>query len=315
MATDRRDEANARLQLVVMAAGMGARFGGLKQLVEVGPAGELLLDYAVHDAGRAGVTRLVFVVRPEMREAFEAAVAARYAARAEVRIAEQRLDDVPAGFGPVPPRGKPWGTGHAVLAVRMVVDAPFLVVNADDFYGPQGFSRLAGVLSRPPAAWPTAWGLVAYRLGRTLSAHGAVARGVCEVDADGWLVDIVEHTEVQADPAGLAGRDRHGVRRRLAGDEPVSMNLWGFRPNLFPWLEDRFARFLAARGADPQAEFYLPEAIAGMVHDGVARVRVVPTDEAWLGVTYPPDRDEVRRRLAALAAGGAYPVPLWSGGA
>ena len=298
-------------ELVVMAAGIGSRFGGLKQLEPVGPAGETLLDFAVYDAWRAGVRCAVFVVRPELEAAFHERLGSRYARRLDVAYAHQRLDAVPVGVAVPAGRSKPWGTGHAVLAAAGLIEAPFIVINADDFYGPDGFAQLVDFLSAPVGSGPERYAMIGYRLRHTLSAHGTVARGVCEVTPEGRLVAILEPERVTVEGSAIVGTERAGTPRRFTGDEPASMNLWGFRPSLFVHLERRFARFAAEHGAEEGAEFSLPGTVSALVREGLAEVRVLTTEWPWFGLTHRDDVPEVRRRLAELVARGDYPSPLW----
>lgn len=299
------------VDLVVMAAGAGSRFGGLKQLVPVGPGGETLTDYAVYDAWRAGIRRAVFVVRPEMEREFHETLGRRYAARLEVVYAHQEDRDVPAGAAATPLRSKPWGTGHAVRAARRLVSRPFVVINADDWYGADGFGKLAAFLAGPAPGGAARWALVAFRLAKTLSEHGAVARGVCETAPDGRLRSVTEHTGIRRGPGGLLGSGPGGAVRHFTGDEPVSLNLWGFTPALFPELERGFGSFLAEHGGDPKAEFYLPAAVDAALRVGRAEVAVLPTEEEWFGVTYREDLPRVRAAVAARVSAGLYPSPLW----
>lgn len=284
-----------------MAAGMGSRFGGAKQVAPVGPGGELVLDYSVWDAARAGVERVVFVIRRDMEEKFHARHGRRYTDRLDVAYAFQELDDLPAG------RTKPWGTAHAVLAARAAIGGPFMVVNADDFYGTQAFARMADFLRGETGDYA----MIGYELGKTLSPHGRVARGVCEVNPDGTLRAVVEHTAIEPADGGARALEPGGGEVRFTGREPVSMNFWGFRPDLFPRLEERFARFLAERGGDPAAELYIPSVIDELIREGRARVQVLPTSDRWFGMTYPEDRDEVAARIRELVARGDYPEELW----
>jgi hypothetical protein len=300
------------LDLVVMAAGIGSRFGGLKQAEPVGSHGEMLLEYSVFDALAAGVDRVVFVIRREIEREFRERVGRRLERRAEVVYAHQELDGLPAGFRPPPGRDKPWGTGHALVAAAPQVRGPFLVVNADDFYGSEGFRLLAAFLAEPTSEPPGRYAMVAYRLGATLSEHGEVSRGVCAVSAGGNLEQIVEHTRVGWRSGGALAGSAAGTERPLSGSEPVSVNFWGFRPSLFPHLEVRFVRFLRRRGMDPGAEFYLPTAVGELISEGLATVRVLPTSAAWLGVTYREDLPGVARRIRELTVEGEYPEPLWS---
>lgn len=302
------------VDLVVMAAGAGSRFGGLKQLVPVGPGDETLTDFAVYDAWRAGVRRAVFVVRREREREFHEILGRKYEARLEVAYAHQEVADVPAGFAAPKERTKPWGTGHALRAARSRVTNPFLVINADDWYGADGFSKLTAFLSEPARPGPARHALVAFRLRHTLSGHGTVARGVCTVSPDGRLLGVTEHTDLRAEAGGIVGTGPGGAERRLTGDEPVSLNLWGFRPAVFDELESGFQGFLAARGSDPKAEFYLPEAVDAALKAGRAEVSVLPTEEEWFGVTYREDLPRVRAAVAARIEAGLYPSPLWKPG-
>jgi hypothetical protein len=294
-----------------MAAGIGSRYGGLKQLEPVGPNGEALLDYAVFDAVRAGVERVIVVLRRELEREFHDTRGRRYTRRAEVVYAFQELTDLPDGFAIPAGRVKPWGTGHAVLAARAAIKAPFIVINADDWYGPEGFELLCTFLSRPAQTPPERYAMVGYRLRNTLSEHGSVARGVCATDANGFLVGIQEHEKIERRGDGaLVNRGADGRERGLSGDELVSMNLWGFRPGVMQHLEERLRVFLAARGADPGAEFFLPAAISDMIGDGIAIVKVLATNWPWFGLTHREDAEGVRKRLLALVENGTYPARL-----
>jgi len=298
-------------ELLVMAAGVGSRFGGQKQLEPVGPAGETLVEYSIFDALRAGVRRVVFVVRRDMEAEFHALVGSRFARRVEVAYAIQELDLVPSWFAVPPGRRKPWGTAHAVLAARRDVRAPFLVVNADDFYGAAGYGLAAAFLRDAPPGPREEWAMVAYALANTLSRHGTVSRSVCEIGPGGRLVEILERTALVPCPGG-AREDSPGAGGRVfPGSTPVSMNFWAFRPGLFAHLEDRFERFLRARGADPAAELFLPSVVQELVSEGTATVTVLESPDPWLGMTYREDRERVAADLAALVAAGVYPDPLW----
>jgi hypothetical protein len=293
------------LTLVVLAAGMGSRYGGLKQVDPMGPAGETVLDYSVHDAVRAGFDRVLFIIRRDFEAEFKATVGVRFSGRVRVDYAFQALDALPAGFAVPAGRVKPWGTGHAVWCAREALDGPFAVVNADDFYGAASFRVLAGFLRAAPV--PAAGGvpdyaMVGFALANTLSEHGAVSRGVCTVAADGRLRGIEEHTGILAAEVGAG--------RRYAGDTVVSMNCWGFTAAFLPQLEARWRAFLAVNGASEKTEFYLPFAVNELLAAGEAGVRVLPTADAWFGVTYREDKPRVQAAIAALIAEGRYPSPL-----
>ena len=298
------------MSLLVLAAGLGSRYGGLKQLDPVGPAGETLLDYAVFDAVRAGFGRVVFVIRGEFAAEFREKIGARYAGRVAVDYVFQSLAALPPGFSPPTGREKPWGTGHAVWCAREALPDNFAVINADDFYGAEAFQKLGEFLEkseisglnaqvRPPAAFA----LAGYRLANTLSEHGAVSRGICDVGEDKRLRSITEQANLT--PADV------GAGRKFSGGETVSMNCWGFTPALFPSLDEQLAEFLRAQGGNAKAEFYLPTAVSAMIARDEAQVRVLPTAGVWFGVTYREDKPRVQAALAGLVRDGEYPDKLF----
>lgn len=293
--------------LVVLAAGIGSRYGGLKQMDPVGPAGEFLLDYAVYDARRAGFSRVVFVIRRDIEAPFRAAMGARIEREIAVSYVFQSLDTLPAGYTPPPGRAKPWGTGQAVLCCAGTVHEPFAVINADDYYGPHSYAALAGFLEQT-AAEPDRHAMVGFRLSNTVSEHGSVSRGICDVRS-GLLDRIVETTGIERRGQAIAAGTT-----QLTGNEQVSMNCWGFKPSLFADLDSAFLAFLRGSVNDAKAEFYLPAAVDGMIRAGRARVDVLPTPDSWFGVTNPADRAAVVARIAALVRDGTYPAPLWTGG-
>jgi choline kinase len=286
--------------LLVLAAGMGSRYGGLKQLDPMGPDGQTVMDYSVHDALLAGFSRVVFVIRRDFEKDFRAQVGSRYERRAEISYAFQATDDLPAPFTPPAEREKPWGTGHAVWCARHLLDGPFAMINADDFYGRQAFADLAADLARPRAGTIPEYAMVAYQLGKTLSDHGSVSRGICQVDPAGFLIAVTEHTKIVpvADAAQDQADPEHPIP--LALEAPVSMNLWGFTPDFLPLLEEQLISFLQARRAEPKSEFYVPSVVDSLVKSGQARVRVISTTSPWFGVTYPEDKPIVQRAISAL---------------
>lgn len=299
------------LTLVVLAAGMGSRYGGLKQIDPMGPAGETVLDYTVFDAMRAGFGRVVFVIRRDFEAEFRAAIGARFAGRGVVvDYVFQALEALPAGHVLPAGRIKPWGTGHAVWCAREALDGPFAVVNADDFYGAQAFARLAEFLRAADAARTAGaaatpeFAMVGFRLANTLSEHGAVSRGVCSVGAAGVLAGIEEHTGILAAEVGNAPGCKY------KSDTTVSMNCWGFTAAFLSRLDARWRAFLAAHSTSEKTEFYLPFAVNELLAAGEARVRVLPTGDSWFGVTYREDKPRVQAAFAALVAAGAYPSPL-----
>lgn len=291
--------------LVILAAGVGSRYGGPKQLEPVGPAGATLLDYSIYDARRAGFAKVVVVTRPELAAAF---------ARIDATVAIQRLEDLPAGMTLPPARTKPWGTGHAVLAAASAVGDPFAVVNADDFYGRDAFARAAEFLDTGHGGEaPESFAIIAYPLRDTLSATGGVNRAVCRADGDGWLETVEEVVDIRRLEDGTyEGTDAHGRPVRLSRDALVSMNLWAFRPTVFTVLRRGFAEFLRQAGGRGQGEFLISHAIRDAVRRGEARVRLLSTRARWLGVTYPDDRPRVAAALRQLVAAGEYPERLWT---
>lgn len=293
--------------LLVLAAGMGSRYGGLKQLDPVGPGGETLLDYSVHDALRAGFGRVVFLIRRDIEEEFRAKVGARYAGKMAVDYAFQQIDELPGGFTPPAGRTKPWGTSHAIWCARGVIGTPFAAINADDFYGADAFRQISQFLSSVEAsAQPAPFAMAGYRLDKTLSEHGTVARGICDVGPDGLLHCVDELTDIARDASG----DIRSGDRVLTGDSPVSMNFWGFTPAIFPLLEKEIGHFLRASATSEKAECYIPTTVAALVASGEATVRVLPTDALWFGVTYREDRPRVVESLRELVAAGVYPEKL-----
>ena len=288
--------------LLVLAAGMGSRYGGLKQVDPVGPHGEFILDYSVYDALRAGFRKIVFVIRREMEAAFRETIARRLPREIEIVYAFQELDLLPQGFSVPEGRKKPWGTGHAVWVARECVRQPMLVINADDFYGAAAYQTAADCFASPTKSSDAEYFMVGYRLRKTVSPHGPVARGVCRADAEGFLVDVTEVTGIAVDAAGkISAPGKDGRPQNFTGEEIVSMNLWGFTPSLFDRLEGLFRQFLAAEGSIATAEFYLPAAVAAMVREKRVRVKVLTTAAAGMGRgDLRQDKPVVMERLAGV---------------
>jgi NDP-sugar pyrophosphorylase family protein len=291
--------------LLILAAGMGSRYGGLKQIDPVGPSGQTIMDYSIYDAARAGFGKVVFVIRRSFAEVFQREIGARAARRLPVEYSYQELDMVPSWFAVPPERQKPWGTGHAILVSRPFIDEPFAAINADDFYGRDGFEQMARHLEQATADFA----MVGYVLRATLSEHGAVARGVCDIDGDGYLRTVVEHLKIEGQANGAVDRRPDGDRP-LTGDELVSMNLWGFTPALFDHLESAFTEFLRAEGTLPRSELLLPSLIDRLIKEGQARVKVLRSPGSWFGVTYPEDKPRVMENIRTLIAQGLYPASL-----
>ncbi len=278
----------------------------------VGPGGEAVLDYAVFDAKRAGFSKVIFVIRKEIEQDFRQLFGRRFAMHVNVDYAFQALDMVPTGCYVPPGRQKPWGTGHAVLCAAPALDRPFAVINADDFYGAESFRLLARFLTQSAPANPNLFAMVGFQLDRTLSEHGTVARGLCQVDAEGHLNSVEELTGIERQPSGVRNMEPDGSYRNLTGREIVSLNCWGFSMGLFDGLRRQFGEFLTHNEASLKAEFYLPTAVNALIHEGRARVKVLPTPCHWFGVTYREDRPVVMESIRGLIRAGEYPERLWS---
>lgn len=296
--------------LVILAAGMGSRFGGLKQVQPVGPAGELIIEYSIYDALRAGFDRLVLVIRKDIEADFRASIGRRLESRVDVEYVFQEIQsNLPGGQVP-PARTKPWGTGHAVLVAREAVRRPFAVINADDFYGASGYAALAAHFDKADATRAD-YAMVGYPLKQTLSEFGTVSRGLCATDNLGRLQGITEITKIAKTIAGGIYPGPDGADRLLTGQEIVSMNFWGFTPAVFPQLEQLFADFLQRVAGDPKAEFYLPTAISTLNESRAANVTLLQSTDAWFGITYREDLAASQAAVRALVAAGKYPSPLW----
>lgn len=299
--------------LMVLAAGMGSRYGGIKQIEAVGPKGEIILEYSVYDAIRAGFGKVVFVIRRDIEQDFTKHVLPRFAGKIETACVFQDLTDLPEGYSVPAGRAKPWGTGHAVLRGRAEVHTPFAVINADDFYGAQGFEVMARqLMATNPAAVPAEFCMVAYHLQKTVSEHGSVSRGLCHMDAAGYLTDVVEHTKISCTQGRIRSELPDGSFLDCTGRELVSMNLFGFTPAIFPVLETQFKAFLDKQGHDPKAELYIPFVANEMIQKKQARLKVLDSAATWYGITYREDLPMVRAGLEQLTAGGHYPRGLWA---
>ena len=299
------------ISLVVLAAGMGSRYGGLKQMEPVGPNGELLIEYSIYDALAAGIRRLVFVIQKDQESSFRDLLAEKLEDRCDVSYVHQELSDLPPGAILPPERDKPWGTGHAVLSCRDVVCGPFAVVNADDFYGRDSYAQLAGFLGSTSDSSDEV-ALVGFDLKKTLTTHGTVSRGVCSVDENGFLVKIDERTKVGWREDLLVYWDGDGNPHELPGDSVASMNMWAFPKHFMRELAGKFAEFLKATSTDPvRDEFFLPGAVGDLMAESCTRVRVLPTAEEWMGVTYREDIPRVREGIRVLIEGGIFPDKLW----
>ncbi len=293
--------------LVVLAAGMGSRYGGLKQVDPVGPSGEAILDYSVFDAIRRGFGKVVFIIRKDFEAEFKEKVGSKYEGMIPVDYCYQDLNDLPGDFKVPEGRTKPWGTAHATRSARTVVNEPFAVINADDFYGRDAFAKLGAFLS---AAQPMQFAMVGYKLDLTLSENGSVARGVCEVAEDGSLKSVTEMTKLVR--AGDVAENREDELNpvKVPLDARVSMNLWGFTPELFTELERRFPLWLAENGAKEKSEWYIPFVVDELIREGKASCKVLPTESSWFGVTYRDDKPYVMAEIKKLVDAGEYPENL-----
>ncbi|MBN1940194.1 MAG: nucleotidyltransferase [Candidatus Aminicenantes bacterium] len=297
--------------LVILAAGIGSRYGSLKQVDPVGPSGETIMDYSLYDALHSGFGRCVFVIQKRMERDFREVIQAKLGDRVETGFAFQEMkSDLPESFSVPPERTKPWGTSHAVLAAASLIQEPFAVINADDFYGRDSFRAMAGFLSGVGTN-EFRYAVVGYNLEATLSEHGAVARGVCEVDENGMLEGIVERTHVERTKFGVVFQDGSGHHIPIPPGKTVSMNFWGFTPTYFASARSAFRKFLGEKGADPKAEFFIPLVVNQMINEKTAVCRVLPTSARWFGVTYKEDRPRVIEELARLVEAGEYPKSLW----
>ena len=294
--------------LLVMAAGMGSRFGGLKQIEPVGPSGETIIDYSIYDALRAGFGKLVFIIRKDIEQAFKESVGARFEKVAPVEYVMQELDKLPAGYSVPAGRTKPWGTTHAILMAAGVVKEPFAAINADDFYGAEGYRVLADHLT---SGTPD-YGMVGFVLRNTLSEFGSVARGVCQVDGGRYLTDVVEMLQIEREGEAAKNTAADGTVTPLPGTEPVSMNMWAFNPGIFDQLKTKFDEFLKTRGTELKAECLIPSTVNELVKAGQAKVKVLSSNDPWFGVTYREDHPSVVANIRALVAQGKYPEKLWA---
>lgn len=293
--------------LLILAAGMASRYGGLKLNDPVGPGGETIMDYSIYDAHRAGFGKVVFVVRREIEQCFREKVGARFARHLPVEYVLQELTDVPLGFHPPRERTKPWGTTQAILAAARIIHEPFAVINVDDFYGAESYHLLARHLHAGTADYA----MVGFVLRNTLFEFGSAARGICQVSGDGYLEGIAELKNVEREGGHALNIDEEGKQTRLTGNEIVSMNMWGFTPQIFEQLQGQFEGFLKEYGADLKAECYIPNTVNDLVWSGKARVKVLHCSDAWFGITYREDQTRAVANMRRLIESGYYPRKLW----
>ena len=288
---------------------MGSRYGGLKQIDGLGPSGETIMDYSVYDALRAGFGKVVFVIRKDFEEMFREVVISKYADKVPCEVCFQSVDSVPEGCTYNPERTKPWGTNHAVLMAKDLIKEPFAVINADDFYGRDSFQVLADYLKSVEGTTGK-YCMVGYRVANTLSENGSVSRGVCATDENGYLTDVVERTKIEKVGDKIIYTE-DGVDTEIAPNSPVSMNMWGFTPEYFGYVEKAFVEFLKTRGQELKSEFYIPTLVNDMIRNGEATCKVLDTTSKWFGVTYSEDRPQVVMKINNLVKEGVYPEKLF----
>ncbi len=296
--------------LIVMAAGMGSRYGGIKQIDPIGPSGEIIIDYSVYDALRAGFGKVVFVIRREIEGAFRDMVGKTIEKHIDTAYVFQELDKLPQGFVLPKDRQKPWGTGHAILMAKDEVKGNFAVINADDYYGMDSFVGMARFLQMADEK-SSDYALMGFILKNTLSANGSVARGICEYDHDNFLKDVKERTKIQQFPDGTVKFEEGGVWYEISPENLVSMNMWGFTNTLFMELEQAFPDFLKSNMGNPKSEFFIPEIVGNMVRSHKAKVNVLSTLDKWFGVTYKEDKPLVQKEIRNLVDRSVYPKNLW----
>jgi len=294
--------------LLILAAGMGSRYGGLKQLDGLGPNEEVIIEYSIYDAIRAGFGKVVFVIREDIEDAFRERFGGKFDDQIEVAYAFQAINSPVEGIEELPERQKPWGTAHAVLVAHDQINEPFAVINADDYYGISSFEAMAKFLKEDCA--PDRYGMIGYQLDKTLSDAGHVNRGVCEVDADGMLTDVVERHKIQRTDSGIV-YEEDGQKESLSAEALVSMNFWGLHPNFFEAARQQFIQFVNDNQEDPKAEFYIPLVINDLIQSGEIKLQVIPNAERWYGVTYQEDKPMVQKAFAEMTEAGRYPSQLW----
>jgi UTP-glucose-1-phosphate uridylyltransferase len=297
--------------LLILAAGMGSRYGGMKQVDAFGPSGETITDYSIYDAVRAGFNRFVFVISPNMEEEFRTEYIKKFPAYLKVEYVIQSIGDIPEGYDLPADRKKPWGTAHAVLMAMKAIKEPFAVINADDFYGRSSYKIMHDFLVRNSDQLPGQYCMVGFELQKTVSEHGSVARGVCQVDQHGFLEEIIERTNIYLKHGAIVYEDEKGTTHPLAPSETVSMNLFGFTPDFFTHIESYFKGFIKEQVNNPKAELYIPVVVDHLIKSGLARMSVLQTPESWFGVTYQEDKPKVLSAIRQLVDEGLYPESLW----
>ena len=298
--------------LLILAAGMGSRYGGMKQVDPFGPSGETITDYSIYDAHRAGINRFVFVISPKMEEDFKTNYVKKFPSHLEVDYVIQSIDAIPEGFSLPPDRVKPWGTAHAVLMAKDAIQEPFAVINADDYYGRKSYEIMHEFLADPAASSSGHYCMVGFELQKTVSEHGSVARGVCQVDNQGYLKGMVERTKIYLDAGNIVYEEEDGSKHPLDPMDTVSMNLFGFTPDFFDHIDELFRIFIPEQINNPKAELYIPLVVDSLINSGKGRMSVLQTPESWFGVTYQADKPKVLKAIQDLVDAQVYPHKLWS---
>jgi UTP-glucose-1-phosphate uridylyltransferase len=296
--------------LFVLAAGLGSRYGGLKQMDGVGPSGETIMEYSVYDAIRAGFGKIVFVIRHSFDGAFREFADSRFAKKIPVEIVYQDITYLPDGYKPAPEREKPWGTNHAVLMAKDTIKEPFCVINADDFYERKSFEVMSAFLQNVEGK-TNRYSMVGFRIQNTLSESGAVARGVSQTDDSGYLTNVVERTHIEKFADGIKYKDANGEWHTIEDNTPVSMNIWGFTPDYFQHSETYFKKFLDEHGQELKSEFFIPLVVNSLIQENISTVKVLDTDSQWFGVTYKEDKPSVIAKINQLVEKNIYPANLW----
>lgn len=301
-----------RSTLLILAAGMGSRYGGMKQVDPFGPSGETITDYSIYDALHAGFERFVFVISPKMEEDFKNSYVKKFPSHLKVDYVIQSIDDLPEGFSLPADRVKPWGTAHAVLMAKDVIQEPFAVINADDYYGRKSYKIMHHFLAQVAKTGEGHYCMVGFELQKTVSKHGSVARGVCQVDKKGYLSGMVERTKIFLKDGSIVFEDQAGSVHPLDPMSTVSMNLFGFTPDFFAHIEDTFKGFLKENAGNPKAELYIPLVVDNLIHAEISKMTVLQTPESWFGVTYQEDKPKVLAAIRKLVDDGCYPESLWA---
>lgn len=297
--------------LLILAAGLGSRYGSLKQIDSIGPSGERIIDYSVYDAVKAGFGKIVYVIRESFEEEFKEVILDSLPPEIETDYVCQELHYIPEDIDYSSERQKPWGTGHALMIAESKINEPFAVINADDFYGLESFRLAAEYLLDGDESKKDEYALIGYRLKNTLSEFGSVSRGICEIDANNYMTSIVEIKEIKIENDGFVFKNENGEWQSLTGDENVSMNMFAFKPSVFDKLEKYFRDFLKNNNNNLKLEFYIPTAINEMIHNKEAEVKVLESNASWFGLTYAEDKPIVRSKMNKLIEKGLYPAKLW----